>query len=52
MKNSNTFFNLVLWMIAGAVFATGAVIVDSTANWRKETTSFVQPEVSTALQQR
>jgi C4-dicarboxylate transporter len=52
MKKSDTFCNLVLWVIAGAVFATGAVLVESMAEWRTETTSVGQPEVLIALEQR
>ena len=52
MKKSDTFCNLVLWVIAGAVFATGAVLVESMADWRSETKSGVQPEVIIALEQR
>lgn len=52
MKKSDTFCNLVIWVIAGAAFATGAVILDSTAEWRGEKRSVTQPEVVIAVEQR
>ena len=51
MKKSDTFLNLVFWVIAGSAFATGAVILNYNGDWGREKTSVVQPEVVISLEQ-
>ncbi|MBD2013205.1 hypothetical protein H6F96_04130 [Microcoleus sp. FACHB-53] len=52
MKKSDSFLNLVFWVIAGAVFATGAVVFSPRADRAPEKATVVQPEAPIALEQR
>jgi hypothetical protein len=52
MKKSDTFLNLVVWVIAGAVFATGAVLLTPRGDLNRDKTSVVHQEAPIALEQR
>lgn len=52
MKKSDTFLNLVGWVIAGAIFATGAVIFSPRADSPKNQTAVVPQEVPMTMEQR
>ncbi|AFZ18463.1 hypothetical protein [Allocoleopsis franciscana] len=49
MKKSDTFLNLVFWVIAGATFATGAVVFSPRADREPERAAVVQPVAPIAL---
>jgi hypothetical protein len=52
MKKSDTFLNLVFWVIAGAAFATGAVVFSPRADRAPERAAVVQPQNPMVLEQR
>lgn len=52
MKKSDSFLNLVFWVIVGSVFATGAVLLNPDGNWGQEKMSADSPQVSLASEQR
>lgn len=49
MKKSDTFLNLVFWVIAGATFATGAVLFSPRADRQPERAAVFQPVAPIAL---
>lgn len=50
MKKSKTFLNVVFWVMAGAAFATGAVLFGPRDNTNGTKTPTVQREVSSAVE--
>jgi hypothetical protein len=50
MKKSKSFLNMVFWVIAGAAFATGAVLLSPREDTNGTKTQAVQPEVSSAFE--
>ncbi|HEY9673164.1 MAG TPA: hypothetical protein V6D11_17100 [Waterburya sp.] len=50
MKKSKSFLNIVFWVIAGAVFATGAVFLSPRENTNGTKTQAVQPEASSSFE--
>lgn len=52
MKKSDTFLNLVGWVIAGAIFATGAVIFSPRADRPTDKTAVVPQEIPMTTEQR
>lgn len=49
MKKSDTFLNLVGWVIAGAIFATGAVLFNPWKDSKNDKTAVVPQEVPIAF---
>ncbi len=52
MKKSETFLNLVGWVMAGAIFATGAVIFSPRADSAKNQTAVVPQAVPSTIEQQ
>lgn len=52
MKKSDTFLNLVAWVIAGAVFATGAVLFVPRDNGDRDRAAVVPQNVAVSLEQK
>ena len=50
MKKSQGFLNIVIWVLAGAVFATGAVMFSPREDTDGARTNAVQREVSSSVE--